>query len=496
MAENQPIIAAHYFYFLKEDRESLRQLWSYLDSDAGADQAQPGLTGQLEDTNLQVHGCSVLHCARQGELDFCLAMLPDLAVIEIISRSQAGPSSESWRKFLSQVDDYRGRATADGLSLFGETTLLITVDESDAVFADIARDLTDECQSPGGVLDMTSPGGIPGQLQPANSSPLTSNRSPMVSDLDPDLCGGGQPRLYMIPGPEAAPVDHYALAAADPERVATVLFPAQDALQKGLSRSASYFSQQRQTIVDERADVDSRVGALLHKQVVTTDADHPETASLEINIANLSRMFGLLATDSLLMRQADKRLEQDLGSYKASLGAVMSRAAGTADEIGEHFLGQFEAELKAVRNVIRDLDYSRQNAEAAIEVIRTQIELLRAREGALIQDQTKGLLGQMIRLQEEGLAIQVAAGVIEFVLIFYYVLISWEHLLGIEAAEHIPPLLRMLPVLILAGGGAIGTHYLARSIKNKTWRNTGLWISAALIVLSLAALVIFSVTLT
>ena len=96
-------------------------------------------------------------------------------------------------------------------------------------------------------------------------------------------------------------------------------------------------------------------------------------------------------------------------------------------------------------------------------------------------------------LQEERLALQVAAGFVEFVLIFYYTLKSWEGVAGHEVFDHVPPLLRLLVVAGVAAGATIGTHSLADAIQHKK-ANKGVWLAAVLIVISLTALVILSVS--
>ena len=486
--ETRRITAAHYFYLLKEDEKGLGLLWSEVANAGGETSSQLALTGSLTMGETRADRCIVLHHTSDGSQDYCLAMLPNLATIEVIDRSREGPSQSGWLKFLARVDDFRTLSLAKGISLFGESTLLVVPGGGDDRLIEEAARLISDRAGTSGMMDLPAAGETM-ELLPDPGDTF------MVSDLKPSLAGGDGSRLFRFPAPEPSPVSYWALAAADPEAMVTDLFPELDSRLQELARAASYFRQQRESIMDERADIERKVGALLHKQVQATSDNKPHTGELESRINSLSRMFGLLATNSLMARQADTRLGHDLGLLQLNLARLMNGRPGSRDEIGEHLLSRYSNELDAVRAVARDLDYSRQNAEAAIDVVRTQVELLRAQEEAVIQEQTKGLLKQILRLQEEGLALQVAAGLIEFVLIFYYVLLSWEHIIGSVAAEHLSPFMRMLPILGIATGAALGTHFLARSIKNKTWRNPGLWVTGALLLFSLIMLIIISVSI-
>ena len=490
LEHNRQIIAAHYFYLLKEDSDSLRKLWKQLTASTGPDgdsTVPAALPALAADPTAHSERCVIMHSTSSGEIDFCLAMLPNLAVIEVLWLKGAGDHEQGWRDFLSFIDGQRAQAQSGGITLFGETVLMVAAPDEEADYEH------DACALIGDRLNPSDALALPGLGEPSEPVPAPSCRH-LVSDLAPELCGGGNPRLTQLPGPNDSSADYFVLRANSPERMLSTIFPELDSLLKELARAAAYFREQRDAIVEENSSIDKQVGALLHRQVVSMDVTNPDTVKLESRIAELSRMFGLLATDSLVTRQADKRLAKDLGALRRVLGRMMDPAPGKVDGVGDYHLELFGTEVEAIRTVNRDLDHSRQNAEAAIDVVRTRIELVRAEEGSQIQSQTRGLLDQMLKLQEEATALQVAAGLIEFVLIFYYVLISWEHLLGLERAEHISPVMRILPVFGIAAGAALGTHFMARSIKNKTWRNPGMWISAVMMIAALAGMIMLSLS--
>ena len=234
------------------------------------------------------------------------------------------------------------------------------------------------------------------------------------------------------------------------------------------------------------------MGSLLHRQVVGGTAEARGAAILENQITSLSRMFGVLATDALLIRQSSDSISRDIKRLTREFRQLGGPLDGP-NEIGEYYLSRFNADLAEAEAERRNLDFARQNAQAAIEVVRTQVEILRAGEEAAIQQQSQEILSRSLVLQKERLALQVAAGFIEFVLVYYYVLKSWEDIAGAEAFDRISVPLRALVVGAFSGSVAVGTHYLAQVLQRESWKSRGFWISAAVLVLSAAFMVMLTV---
>ncbi|MEW6020095.1 MAG: hypothetical protein AB1760_18715 [Pseudomonadota bacterium] len=456
-----PIAAVHYAYFLKQDEQALSTLWKEFTAEEGrASFTPPPLDLGIAEDGVAGY-CRMVQRIRGDDIDFCLVMLADLSVLQIVHHSPGGTGiEENWRQAGLQVaaDRERFRAHPD-ITLFGETTVYVFDGEDTPEFHEAAAALAGE----GRVL---------------------------AGGVDPSLGGGGRPLLLKMVDHGDAARDLYALAAYQPEGILSTMLPKVDSLIKKLSRAAVYFREQRGTIVEERSGVDREVGTLLHRQVVAA-GEEPDAAKLEEQIGALSRMFGLLATDSLLVRQAADRLERDINQLRQELDGLLE--AGADDEIGAWHLSRFGAELEAARDEAATLDMSRQSAQAAIEVVRTQVELLRAGEEAAIQTQMKQLLTSSLLLQKERVALQVAAGFVEFVLVFYYVLKSWEGVAGLEPVEHLSPWVRLVTVGSFSAAAALGTHFLAQTLQSGKWSNRWLWLSVAVLILSFTAMVLLTV---
>ncbi|MBI5869714.1 MAG: hypothetical protein HZB44_01970 [Actinobacteria bacterium] len=466
MPENsRPLAAVHYYYLLKSDDEDLRRLWRMLTGEENLEGDGLPASGIPElgldepaETGIR---CRIVHHIDGEQSSFCLCLLSDISVIEVDYRRQDGTLDEEWRRVSDAIESDRDRLLSGLNGVFGETTLLI---------------------APAG----TSFEAIVSAADDTGGTALQSRLASRAKNMDTTAL------LVHFPDMSAAGRDYYAMVADDPVPFSSTVLPEFDSLIKKLKRTSSYFDIQRQTIVSERADVDRQVGELLHRQVVNESGVEPDTQILENQITSLSRLFGLLATDSLLVRKSSDRLSRDIKLLDQELALLVATPDST-EEIGSHYLGRFNLDLNEADIEIRNLDFSRQNAQAAIEVVRTQVEIMRAGEEAAIQRQSKELLSSSLVLQEERLALQVAAGFIEFVLIFYYVMKSWEGIAGIEPVEHISPVVRLLVIGSFSASAAVGTHFLALAIQRRSVKSVGLWVSAAVLVLAFIAMEMLTV---
>ncbi|MHB8792735.1 MAG: hypothetical protein ACYC6O_05300 [Thermoleophilia bacterium] len=464
MPENsRPLAAVHYYYLLKSDDEDLRSLWRMLTGEESLESESPPAFG-IPELGLDERGetgvrCHIVHQVEGERGSFCLCLLSDISVVEVAYHLQGGVLEEEWRLASESIESDRDRLLSALNGVFGETTLLIAP-------ADTGYDAV-----------LSAAGKTGGTALQSHLASAADKAAPAMLVHFPDMSADGR--------------DYYALAGGDPVLFSTTILPEFDSLIKKLNHASSYFEIQRQTIIKERADVDKQVGDLLHRQVISESSVEPDTKVLEDQITSLSRLFGLLATDSLLVRQSSDRLSRDIKLLDRELGLLV--APGSTEEIGSHYMGRFNMDLAEAHTEIRNLDFSRQNAQAAIEVVRTQVEIMRAGEEAAIQKQSKELLSSSLVLQEERLALQVAAGFIEFVLVFYYVLKSWEGIAGVEPVEHISPAIRLLVIGSFSASAAVGTHFLAQALQRRSLKSIGLWVSAAILVLALIAMEMLTV---
>jgi hypothetical protein len=275
----RPLAAVHYYYLLKSDDEDLRRLWMALTGNANMDSGSPLSSALpqlgLSETATTDRRCHVVQTINTPEGSFCLCQLPDISVLEVTYGKREESIDGDWLRAAAAIDADRTRVLTGINSVFGETTLLIAP-------------------------AVTSVEAIVDAIPPAVAN---NDRAYLQTRLDPGAAGTGPAMLVNFPNLTAEGRDYYALASDNPSQFSTNMLPEMDSLIKKLNRYAAYFEIQRQAIVSERADVDHQVGALLHRQVVSEAGAEPETATMEDQITSLSRLFGMLATDSLLVRK-------------------------------------------------------------------------------------------------------------------------------------------------------------------------------------------------
>lgn len=289
-------------------------------------------------------------------------------------------------------------------------------------------------------------------------SGLLASRQP-VAELTPTphrLQGG---TIYLLP--DEAGVAAYAFEPAQSVqalRVLTDYLPSIDAELQRLAKIAVYFRSQREVIDQERMNANKQLSATLHAQVVKSGAEREWAGTLEEQISELATIYGKLASNASIIKDAHFTIVRELAAIDVQL-----RAASPFEETAVTFVDEIKEEYVALARELQQsgdlLVVPTSQAATAIDVLRAQIDILRSR--------------QNLELQEEGLALQVGAGFVEFVLVFYYSLASWEHLAGLKHFEAVSALARGLSVLAFAASVVAATHQAGQYATGKAvgrWR--------------------------
>ena len=91
--------------------------------------------------------------------------------------------------------------------------------------------------------------------------------------------------------------------------------------------------------------------------------------------------------------------------------------------------------------------------KAAIDVVQTQVDLMRSKESVELQRQFNLVLAQNVDLQRKSLTLQIAAGFVEFIVIAYYSLSIWKNLSDPNIFHHIPAILTLIIAGLVWPGG-------------------------------------------
>lgn len=430
---------AHFFYFLREELPAFESLCTFL---SRTYQAQDDLLGgSLEGPPT----CNLVTPDGGRRAEVRLSMSPGVAGIQVrwltSSKSKAA-KRERWQEYRNEVAGLRKSLEEQSQSPVGEATVLVSRDAA------------------GGLEDAT-------QLFPdveARGIPIPGGR--LVHFLEKQHEGI---HAYLLSA-EGQAVDSYL------ENVFSL-----DAVLQRLERETKYYEEQRASAVREKREIDETIGTILHERMVR-DAESSESESfLEHEVAKLSRMYGVLATNTLLIRQARETLNKDYELFESEVNSLNGGADG-ADHFQDHYGERFREALRRSDADTEDHLLSLKNAKTAIDVVRTQVELLRGKTGLAIQEQTRELL-------QERLALQAAASFVEFVVVFYYALVAWKTLTPHEVFDSIPGFYKFGTVLLFAGSAVLVTHAIAYGYRQESWRSWRLAAALAALVASLALMI-------
>jgi hypothetical protein len=248
--------------------------------------------------------------------------------------------------------------------------------------------------------------------------------------------------------------------AGDLEHFLTFDFPVFDFAIHKLHMERDYFKNQKRWILDEKQEIDKDLGEILHKSIVGVTLNPQFIERLEKDIDTISSKYAILVNDSNLVRNAITTLEEDIELVYKYLKEFANPPPEGLEILrdSEQVKSQLVKTQNSIINTIKD-------TKTAIDTVRTNVDLLRSREN--------------LGLQEEAISFQVAAGVLEFIIIFYYSLTSWLHLLGEERFEGIPSTVRFSSIFVFTSFAVIFTHFIGKSFREKWKLNVGMILSGA-----------------
>ena len=348
------------------------------------------------------------------------------------------------------------------------------------------QDLLDGCQAALGsggnavlgsaliIISRKDPAPALGWFKETVGRPLAELTATRDGHVLRQLVGPGPRQYFLIEGEASTSLHDF---------VATELPQLGWSLQR-LNREWDFYQDRIKTVSNEKAQIDNELSQMLHRKVggaLTAEA----AQVLDEQISRLSSMYSILATDLHLINEATANFEKDL--------TVLSRQAGDFDPSGDSdfphsHVANFQDGLKSLLKHEADLRLSLENTKAAIDISQTQAEILRGRQGLALQEQTRELLNQNLILEDERMSLQIAAQVIELVIIFYYTLKSWEAVAAGGAVEALPSAAKFGVVATFSAAVVALTHFIGASLHKRRFLVKSIAITAGLALLSLATM--------
>lgn len=434
-------VLAHYFYFPRADRKKVKEVWSHF---VGKDiPKEEDIKDFLAQDETSAVGFPCILKALGENTTVCFSLLRNMFIIILLFRSSQGDSkvlSQKWRENLSILEREREQLKEVISFAVGEATVLVGNTSQEGLFLDESKSILPE------------------------SNLLKTEFSQGNLFLDGVEEGEGR-RHYYFYQPFG---ENYEV------RFLVKDLPLMDAVIQKLQRETKFFEEQRHSIMEEKKEIDHSVSSILHQKVVALSKESNKIDLLEEEIGNLSKIYGHLAGDAVIIKHASDILESDLEYLESHLRDLLAKNSDSS-ALDRQYLNDFRDHLDRFARDEEFLGSSLENVRAALEIVRSRVELERSRES--------------VALQQKGISLQVAAVLVEFVIVVYYSLQSWKVLATPEKFYRIPSFFQGGVVLIFALAVVTCTHFTAKYFQERKF-NKGLIFSLLVTLLMIAAMII------
>lgn len=243
------------------------------------------------------------------------------------------------------------------------------------------------------------------------------------------------------------------------------------------------YLRQRTHLIKIEADKNaSMVSNILHNRFVA-QADQSPAEIMEIKIEQLALDYGVITSYFRLMQESQGLLERS----QSRVTAAARKIYGNKLESNlQEYLAVCRKAAGDVRQASDRVNLIMNEVKAAIDVVQTQVDLMRSKESVELQRQFNLVLAQNVDLQRKSLTLQIAAGFVEFIVIAYYSLSIWKNLSDPNIFHHIPAILTLIIAGSFAGLAVFGTHLLAH--EHRSFKQIALASGGILALLALMAL--------
>lgn len=265
----------------------------------------------------------------------------------------------------------------------------------------------------------------------------------------------GEPRRFFIAGLENGPLLDW---------IREKLVPL-DRLTHEMAREIGFDEDQHETVTGKIDEMNRQVGGILNEK-------SKELSHLEEEVSAISDIHAQMTNYNSLLGNIAHRLRTEMPWFDR----LHSRAFEVQDTFFQHRIRRrAERLLDSLSLTQKELSRSLENARAAVDVIKSRVDLNRSRTNLELQQQISSMMRQNIHIQEEMQLAGVAASLIEFFVVLYYGLGVWKTLAGEELMHRIHPALTLALISLFSLSVVIGTHKTAKALKEKSTRPVLLW---------------------
>jgi len=235
--------------------------------------------------------------------------------------------------------------------------------------------------------------------------------------------------------------ESYLLLSPLPEQDFFIKFVYIDLLSRKISREAELFLEQRQAIRLKRKEFEKEASQLLGEKCCDLEAFEKVVEKLSFIYIELAQYLEWVSSTITTLREDIHELEEEIK------GLITGE-----DEIFSERLNSYAYALDVLMYERENFILAQEKVKNAIDVIRMKISIERGRE--------------TIELQHESISLQVAAGFIEFIVVFYYTLNSWKILAG-KVFSTLSPGVILITLTAFSSSVVLFTHAVAAARKEK-----------------------------
>lgn len=235
--------------------------------------------------------------------------------------------------------------------------------------------------------------------------------------------------------------ESYLLLSPLPEQDFFIKFVYIDLLGRKISREAELFLEQRQAIRLKRKEFEKEASQLLGEKCPDLEAFEKVVEKLSFIYIELAQYLEWVSSTITTLREDIHELEEEIK------GLITGE-----DEIFSERLNSYAYALDVLMYERENFILAQEKVKNAIDVIRMKISIERGRE--------------TIELQHESISLQVAAGFIEFIVVFYYTLNSWKILAG-KVFSTLSPGVILITLTAFSSSVVLFTHAVASARKEK-----------------------------
>jgi hypothetical protein len=230
----------------------------------------------------------------------------------------------------------------------------------------------------------------------------------------------------------------------------------------------------------------------LHTKLVMNQATLMAAEELESEIQGLAVAYGKLVGDQNMIVEGIKDFDTAMAALQRQINAetVWQEPAVVFARLNEPYQQRYEE----LRNMRDELNEIQEDYRAAMNVVQSKIEVMNSRTNIATQEKIKGLLEINTAMQKQGLVFQYAAGLIEFIVLAYYSHTLWSHLQP-AAYTLIPSWIQFVVVMAFSGNIVWATHLLAEYFQGELPGRKQLILALVIFLLLFALIILGSIAI-